>query len=221
MGVDIDNLQSILQHRHHPEAQQIHLHDPHVGAVVLVPLDDHPAGHRCVLERHHVVQSSLAHDHAAGMLAEMTRQILNLRPQPPELLNGRMETVHARVAQVAFERFLRIDPLELIHDFRERVDLRRLEPEDLADFPRRAAAAIGDHVRGHGGPRTAGRQPGRAVLFVDVLDHTLATVAARQIEIDVRPLASLFRQKSLEEQIHTDRIHGGNAEAIADGAVGR
>ena len=47
-----------------------------------------------------------------------------------------------------------------------------------------------------------------------------APIAARQIEIDVGPFAALLRQKPLEQQIHLDRIDGGDAEAVADGAVG-
>src|SRR5439155_5987493 len=58
-------------------------------------------------------------------------------------------------------------------------------------------------------------------LLVDVLDDRFAPVAARQIEIDVGPLAALLRQKPLEEQIHADRIDRGDPEAVADGAVRR
>ena len=46
------SVQRILQHRHHPEPEQIDLDEPHVGAVVLVPLDDDAVGHAGVLERH-------------------------------------------------------------------------------------------------------------------------------------------------------------------------
>ena len=63
--------------------------------------------------------------------------------------------------------------------------------------------------------------PAIAVLLVHVLDRPLAAIAARQIEIDVRPLAALFREKPLEQQIHPDRIDRGDAEAVAHGAVGR
>ena len=103
--------------------------------------------------------------------------------------------------------------LEVVHHLGEAIDLRRLEAERLAHFARRAAAAIGDDVGGH-------RRAVPAVLLVDVLDHLLAPIAARQIEIDVGPLAALLRQEALEEQIHADRIDRGDAEAVADGAVG-
>ena len=46
-------------------------------------------------------------------------------------------------------------------------------------------------------------------------------VAAGQVEIDVRPLAALFGEEALEEQVHADRIDGGDAERVADHAVGR
>ena len=65
------------------------------------------------------------------------------------------------------------------------------------------------------------RPSSAAVLLVDVLDHALAAIAARQIEIDVRPLAALLGQEALEQQIHPDRIDRRDAEAVADGAVGR
>ncbi len=101
-----------------------------------------------------------------------------------------------------------------MHHPREAIDLPFVEIERLADFARRALAAIGDHVGGH-------RRAVLAVFLVDVLNHALAAIAARQIEIDVGPLAALFRQEPLEQQLHADRIDGGDAEAVAHGAVGR
>ena len=97
---------------------------------------------------------------------------------------------------------------------RQPIDLPFVEIERLADFARRALAAIGDHVGGH-------RRAVLAVFLVDVLNHALAAIAARQIEIDVGPLAALFREEALEQQLHADRIDGGDAEAVAHGAVGR
>ena len=52
------------------------------------------------------------------------------------------------------------------------------------------------------------------------LNDALALVAARQVEVDVRPLAALFRQKSLEEQAHPHGIDGRDAKRVAHGAVG-
>ena len=130
------------------------------------------------------------------------------------MLHARLVAGHAGLAQVARERVVGIDELELVHHLREAIDLTVVEAERLAHFARGAAAAIGDDVGGH-------RRAVLAVALVDVLDHALAPIAARQIEIDVGPLAALFGQEALEEQLHADRIDRRDAEAVADGAVGR
>ena len=70
------------------------------------------------------------------MLAEMPRQILDARPELAEALNARMLAIDAGVVQVALERLLRIDPLEVIHDLREPIDLIGLERKGLPHFAR-------------------------------------------------------------------------------------
>ena len=144
----------------------------------------------------------------------MARQVLHLVPQPREQPDAIGIQIEADRGELARERIGRIGELELVHHLREPIDLRGVEAERLADFARGAAAAVGDHVGGH-------RRPQPAVLLVDVLDHPLAPVAARQIEIDVGPLAALFRQEPLEQEIHPDRIDRRDAEAVAHGAVRR
>src|SRR5215469_9423170 len=52
-----------------------------------------------------------------------------------------------------------------------------------------------------------------------MLDHALALIAARQIEIDVRHLAALLGEKALEEQLHPYGIDGSDAQRVADSAV--
>jgi hypothetical protein len=79
-SLDVDRRHRLLQHRHHPEAEQIDLDDAHLGAVVLVPLHDDAAGHAGVLEGHHGIEATLTDDHATGVLAEMTREILHPLP---------------------------------------------------------------------------------------------------------------------------------------------
>ena len=164
----------------------------------------------------------------------MPRQILNPHPELPEELNRRMLMIDADVPEVALERFLGVDPLEVIHHLGKPIDLLHVERQGFADFARGAPAAIRDDVRGHSNsqpfrtcpepvgsgssPFASGAMP--PVFLVHVLDHALATVAARQIEIDVGPLAALSRQKPLEQQFHAHRIHGSDAEAVAHGAVG-
>ena len=144
----------------------------------------------------------------------MARQILDLLPQTAEDLDRRvLRRRRPRRAGCAAASPSGSTHSNWFITFARRVDEIRLDREHLADLARRAPAAIGDHVGGH-------RSAQLAVLLIDVLDDALAPIAARQIEIDVGPLAALFRQEPLEQQVHPDRIDGGDAEAVADGAVG-
>ena len=87
------------------------------------------------------------------------------------------------------------------------------EAERLADLARGRAAAIADDVSGHGSAEFA-------IALVDVLDDLFAMIAGGQIEIDVGPLAAVLAEETLEEQLHADRIDGGDFERVADGGVG-
>ncbi len=52
------------------------------------------------------------------------------------------------------------------------------------------------------------------------MDRPFTLVARGKIEIDVGPLAALLAEEALEEHVHADRIHGGDAERVAHRAVG-
>ena len=67
---------AIFEHGHHAEAEQIDFDDAHIGAVFFVPLDDDAAGHAGGFEGHDGIELVLADDHAAGVLAEVARQVL-------------------------------------------------------------------------------------------------------------------------------------------------
>ena len=70
-------LEGILHHRHHPEPEQVHLHDPEILAIILVPLRHDPARHRGIFQRDKGTEFSLANNHPARMLAEVARQSVN------------------------------------------------------------------------------------------------------------------------------------------------
>ena len=55
---------------------------------------------------------------------------------------------------------------------------------------------------------------GRAVLLVDVLNHFLSPLVL-DIQIDVWWFSSLPGDEPFEQQVHPDRIDGGNPQAIA------
>ena len=57
------------------------------------------------------------------------------------------------------------------------------------------------------------------VALVYVLDHLLASVVL-DIQVDVRRFVALARDEALEQQIHTHRVDGGDAQAVADDRVG-
>ena len=181
----IDHLNGVLQNSHHAESQQVHLDDAHVGAVVFVPLHDHAARHRCRLEGHHRIERALANHHASGMLAEMSRQVLYPLPEVRKDPHARPVGRHAHRSQVALEGVVRIDELEVVHRLGKPVDLAGIEGERHPDITRSAAASIRDDIGGHGRA-----QP--TVFLVDVLDDTLTAVAARQVEVDIRPLAAFL-----------------------------
>jgi hypothetical protein len=69
---------AVLEHGHHAEAEEIDLHEAEVFAVVLVPLDDAAVFHRGVFDGDDGVEAAGAEDHAAGVLAEVARQLFDL-----------------------------------------------------------------------------------------------------------------------------------------------
>ena len=152
-------------------------------------------------------------DHAAGMLAEMPRQILNAHAQLEKFPDARMAHIEAGFAELRFERVGFVLVFPMADEARQPIQRRRIEAQHFADFARGGPAAIGDDIGGHGGAELA-------VALVDVLNGALALIAAGQIEIDVRPLAALFGKKSLEQQFHFHRIDGRDSQHITNGAVG-
>ena len=106
-----------------------------------------------------------------------------------------------------------VPPLPGAHQLGQAVERFGVEAQGLAGFACRGASAIGDDIGGH-------RRAEFAIALIDVLDRSLALVAAGQVKIDVRPLAALFGKKAFEEQIHADRIDRSDAQRIADNTVG-
>ena len=90
--------------------------------------------------------------------------------------------------------------------------LLRREAEDAGGVADGAAAAPGDVFADHRGVFAA-------VAGVDVLQDALA-FAVGEVDVDVRRLGALFAEEAFEEQLEFDGVHGGDAEAVADSAVG-
>ena len=95
------SFEGILDHRHHAQAEQVHFDDAHVGAIFFIPLHHHAAGHGGGFERHHGIELALADHHAAGVLAEMARQILHGQVQLEKFAHARMLEIEAGIAEFA------------------------------------------------------------------------------------------------------------------------
>ena len=80
-----DQADAVFEQRHHAESEQIDLDDLHVGAIVFIPLNHYAAWHGCRFQRDDGIEPVLANDHAAGMLAEMARHVLQGRYNLHEL----------------------------------------------------------------------------------------------------------------------------------------
>ena len=59
----------------------------------------------------------------------------------------------------------------------------------------------------------------RPYLLVDRLDDLLAPLVL-EVDVDVRRLAPLRREESLEEEVRPRRVNRRDPQAVADGAVG-
>jgi len=124
-----------------------------------------------------------------------------------------MREIESGVAEAAVERVVFVAKFPGGDGGGNLLERFRIEPERLAHFARGHAVAIGDDVGGHG-------RAALAIFLVEILDDFFALVTRGQVEIDVGPFAAFFGKKALEEQFHADGIDGGDAERIADGAVG-
>ena len=202
-----------LQRRHHAQAQQVHLDNAEIRAILLVPLHHHAARHARVLERHDGIQIALADHHAAGMLPEMARQAPDIEAEPQPVLDARVAAVEADFPRLMEQVVVAVHVLEPADALRELADHLFRESEDLAHLPHGALAAIGDDIGRHAGPALA-------VALVNVLDHALALVPGRQIDIDVGPFAALLREEPLEEQVHADGIDSRDPQRVADRGIG-
>src|SRR3954463_3184856 len=142
----------------------------------------------------------------------MARHVLHGHGEFEEFLHARMTEVASGGTELTLEGVIGTFVFPSADEFGDAVESVRVEVEGLADLACGGASAIGDDVGGHGGAEFS-------VMLVDVLNDTLALVAAGKIKVDVGPLAALFAEEALEKQVHADGIYGGDAERIADGTV--
>src|SRR4051812_20253496 len=110
----------VLDDGHHAEPEQIDFDDAEVFAIFLVPLRDDAAGHGSVFERDDRIKLALADNHAAGMLAQMTRQPINRAIELDERKGPRMVQWQAGLPHLGRE-FERVRKIALSKEIRETI----------------------------------------------------------------------------------------------------
>src|SRR5215470_13496566 len=91
----------IFKDSHHTQSEQVYLDYLHIGAVILVPLNDDAAGHRGGLERDDRIEIALTYDHPARVLSEVTWQVLYSKTKLQEFANSWMLQIEPRFSEIA------------------------------------------------------------------------------------------------------------------------
>ena len=191
-------VEGVLQRREHAEPEQVELHEPHVGAVVLVPLQHGPVLHAGVLDRHDLADGPVGEHHAAGVDAEVPRRLQQLLREVDDR-GGDVVVVGGG------------DGAPALHLPAPRVLLPGGGAERLRHVAHRVLRPVGDHVRDL-------RRVPPPVEAVDVLDHLLPPVRV-EVDVDVRLLVAEGGEEALERQVEEDRVDRGDGEQVADGGV--
>ena len=104
-------LQTILHHCHHAQAEQVYFDKPKVGTILFVPLYDRTFRHRGTLDRHHMIKLPLADDHTAGVLPQMPRHILQAQTKLQVLGDAGVRDVETGMTKLMIHRVDRSAPL--------------------------------------------------------------------------------------------------------------
>ena len=132
-----DQLDGILEHGHHAEAEQVHFDEAEVGAIFFVPLDHSAARHGGALDGDNAIEHSGADDHSAGMLAKMTRQALHSLAEVKIAGDAWMANIEACLREVMSHCVVLAAPLPVADKACEARELVRLEAKRIAHFTRR------------------------------------------------------------------------------------
>ena len=95
-----DLLDTVLDRRQHPQAEQVDLEEARVGAPVLVPLAELTAGHRRGLDRHELDQRPRRDHHPARMLRDVPRKAAELAAEPCEGAPARRGSLRLRIREL-------------------------------------------------------------------------------------------------------------------------
>ena len=207
-----DLLDAVLDRREHPEAEEVDLQEPRVGAGVLVPLAELTAGHRGRLHGDELDQRPRRDDHPARVLRDVAREARDLAGEPRE----RAPALRLELAIAVREpRDLLPHPLRVpaVREPCEPLELGEREAERLAHVADGAARAVRREARDE-------RSVLAPVALGDADDELLADVA-REVEVDVRHRGELAVQEAPERELVRDRIDVREAGEVADDRADR
>jgi len=229
--VFMDSRAGITDYGQGAVAENIHLDQPHLLGLVLLPLNDHDLTHICGdssalhgnctgevqnlfggLQGDIALQPIRGDHHAAAVKREMAgksadsfRQGDDLRPGLVQFrpLEDRMGAEHLRHAR-------RLPVAGQL--FGDRTDLAVGNSVHLGDLAHRRAdletVMVGDH--GDAAP---------AVGAKEIVEHIVPLIPGK-IDIDIGGIAAAGIEEPFEKEIVADRVDVGDAEAVADQAGG-
>ena len=205
-----DQFETAANCAQHPQAEHVHLQQPQVLQIVLVPLDDRTILHGRIFDGHQPAQRPLGNDestHVLGKVPGESRQVLHQARKTPD--DGRLR-IESRLADLLRGDLLAVPPL---HRLGQNADLRFFHPQGLAHVADRAAGSITDDRGGQRGTFAG-------IFAINVLNDFLAALVL-EIHVDIGRLIPLLGNEPFHEHFHARRIDFGDAQAEADGRIGR
>src|SRR5580692_10951105 len=113
-----------------------------------------------------------------------------------------MTKIKTGVSKLPLQRVFRIFVFPRTDQARKPVQRFAVETERFTDLSRCGASSIRDDIGSH-------RRTELSIAFIHILNRALTLISAGKVEIDIRPLATLFGEKTLEQQSHAHRIDSG------------
>ena len=205
----VDRIERPPDCRQHAQREHVDLQQAQRVEIILVPLDDRPLGHCCILDRHQSRQLFARDDEAAGVLRQVARKSDHRAGDRQHLPEDFVFRIESGLDQALLQHRGTVPPRDRL---RQTIDLIERQAERASRIAQCGLRSIRDQRRGD-------RRAMASILPVDVLHHDFAPLML-EVDVDVGGLVPLFRHEALEQKARTRRIDLGDAQAIADGGVG-
>ena len=208
----LDQLECFVHGGKHAQGEEIDLDHARVVHRVLVPLHEHPAFHRRLLQWHQLNQRPRRDDHAADMLRNVTWEASNLLGQVREMSPERSVQPLPIVLQTPHLRPEVLRGAALAH-LRQPVQLCGRQAERLPHLTYRTP-----------NPVSGERRHETDVIVPEVLvspQNQLLADVPREIEVDVRNRSHFLVQEPAQEKIVRDRVDMRQPNQVANNGADR